>query len=97
MNAVRKDFYLFEGDGNTINGRWNSFCARYLEHGNHWDCRASKSYRRRLIGHWSAAAGQLDFLKTDNCTWTRVTWETRSWVPLPPSRHDVGLGDSVFM
>jgi hypothetical protein len=97
MSGVPKDFYVFEGDSNSINGRWNSFWSRYLEHGDHWDCRASQRYREWLIGNWSATADQVEFLLRDKCTWTRARWANRSWEPLPPSEHDVGQGYSVFM
>jgi hypothetical protein len=98
MTGVSKNFYVFEGDPDSINSRWNSFFYRYLEHGDHWDCRASDGYRARIIGNWSAASDQLQFLLTDTCTWTRARVRDRiSWVALPPSRHDVGLGWFVTM
>jgi hypothetical protein len=95
MSPVPKNFYVFEGDGNSINSRWNSFMHRYLEFGDHWDCRASPEYAGTLIGKWNGSAVHKAFLLNNTCTWERVTVANRSWVELPPSDHDVGLGWTI--
>jgi hypothetical protein len=97
LSPVSKDFYVFEGDGFTINSRWNWFMHRYLEHGDHWDCRASPRYRSSIFANWSAHDEQKQFLLTDHCTWERVTMNNRSRNVLPPSQHDIGAGWTVDM
>jgi hypothetical protein len=101
MIPVPKNFYVFEGDANSINSRWSSFLYRFLEHGDHWDCLASKEYHRMIVpagvGHWTASPEQIELLLRDNCTWKRVLLASRSHRTLPPSRHDVGLGWFVTM
>jgi hypothetical protein len=101
MSPFGKNFYVFEGDGNSINSRWEMFFYRYLEHGDHWDCRASQEYRDMIVpngtGRWNAKKKQLNLLLRDKCTWTRVALSERSYDPLPPSNHDVGCGWTVNM
>jgi hypothetical protein len=101
LSAVRKNFFVFEGEANSINGRWNTFTGRFLEHGDHWECLASSEYHRLIIPHgigaWRANATQKEFLTRDVCAWKRITIAERSYVPLPPSAHDVGCGWSVTM
>jgi hypothetical protein len=101
MSAVRKNFYVFEGDSNSINGRWNTFTGRFLDHGDHWDCLASNEYHQMIVpddvGIWNANATQKEFLTRDVCTLKRITIAERSYIPLPSSRHDVGFGWFVTM
>jgi hypothetical protein len=93
LSPVKKIFSVFEGDPDSINGLFNMFFHRFLEHGDHWNCMASQAYRNRItrrdIGNWSAIPDQLAFLLRDKCEWTRVTIANRSYVPRPPSTHDV--------
>jgi hypothetical protein len=101
LSAVKKNFYVFEGDPDSINGRFNKFFYRFLEHGDHWNCWASKEYRDWVIpkgmGNWSASPNQLESLLRDRCTWTRVTIANRSWVPRPPSAHDIGWSATFLL
>jgi hypothetical protein len=96
LSAVKKNFYVFEGEPNSINSRWAMFMYRYFEHGDHWNCEASDEYRRYIVpggvGNWTADAWQVEFIKRDRCHWQRAALKDRSFVPLPTSKHDVGCG-----
>jgi hypothetical protein len=96
MSPFRKNFYVFEGDVNSINGRWNMFVVRFLEHGDHWECLASDEYKQEIVpggvGRWRASKEQMELLQRDKCNWTRRKVSERSYVPLPRSKHDVGCG-----
>jgi hypothetical protein len=99
MSAVKKNFYVFEGDPDSINSGVSMFFYRYLEHGDHWNCVASQNYRNRIVpnrfGNWSAAPDQLAFMLIDECEWTRATIADRSYSPREPVENDSGWGWSI--
>jgi hypothetical protein len=102
LSQAKQSLYVFEGDAATINSRWNMFTIRYLEHGDHWDCLASKRYKDMIIpdgriGRWAASREQLDLLLNDTCTWTRATLASQPSITLPEEEHDVGAGFTVRM
>jgi hypothetical protein len=100
MSPFHKNFYVFEGDPESINDRYFGFMERFLEHGSHWNCRASKAYQRLIIpdgwGNWTANATQRELLLTDRCRCERVDINKISWNPRLPRNHDVGMGYFVF-
>jgi hypothetical protein len=101
LSPFPKNFYVFHGYPNLINARWNDFRTRFLEHGDHWECRASKEYLDLIVpngtGAWNSDDAQRTMLLTDRCTWHRVRLADRSYVPVPPASYDVGCGYTVTL
>jgi hypothetical protein len=100
MSAVQKDFYVFEGDADSINYPHNNFMTRFLEHGDHWECLASEEYKRLIVpggfGNWSCSEEQRNLLERDSCEWHRVTIANRSWITVGPSTYDIGWDNWVY-
>jgi hypothetical protein len=101
LSAVKKNFYVFEGEPDSINGRWAMFTYRFLEHGDHWNCEASEAYKQwilpRGMGNWTADFWQRNLIRKERCHWKRVALKERSFVPQPVMDHDVGCGWFVHL
>jgi hypothetical protein len=77
LSPYPKNFWVFDGQPESIENETYDFRKRFLEHGEHWDCAPSQEYIETCVGQWGPTmeklAEQIEILKNETCNWR--------WVP----------------
>jgi hypothetical protein len=77
LSPFPKNFWVFDGDPESIYTEKYDFRKRFLEHGEHWECTPLAHYRDNCVGQWGPTMErleeQIEILKNDRCIW--------KWIP----------------